>query len=176
MSTTSSSHSPEPGAALRLRTSAPRLAVLVGLLLAVPGPVRAGSPTAGPPIRWLSDEAAAFARARDAGRPVAMDFWADWCSACAVLERSTFADPRVRTALSRFVTVRLDGSDGSEALESGRYDRAAERWQVRGLPTVLLFDSRGRLLDRVEGVVDPADLLGRLRAVEERCRTSLACR
>jgi hypothetical protein len=45
-----------------------------------------------------------------------------------------------------------------------------------GLPTVLLFDSRGRLLDRVEGVVDPAGLLERLREVEERCRTSLACR
>ena len=156
--------------------AAARGLVVLAALLAAPTAVLAEGRATDAAIRWLSDDGPGFARAREAGLPVVVDFWADWCGACAVLERVTFSDPRVVKALERFVAIRLDGSEGSAALASGRFDGAAERWQVRGLPTVLLLDPRGRVLDRIEGVVDAGEFLERLRSAESRCRSTLACR
>ena len=152
------------------------LGVAAWLALAVPALAAAGERTSSASIAWRSSEAEAFERARADGRPVVVDFWADWCGACAMLERSTFFDERVRSAMKRLVTVRMDGSENSDALTSGRYDAAAERWKVRVLPTLLFFDPGGKLLERIEGVVGPDELLRKLRAAETRCRETGACR
>ncbi len=153
-----------------------RLLLLTASILQAPAAVRAGSSSESRSIDWLSDDASGLALARTTGRLVLVDFWADWCEACAVMEHLTFSDPRVSAEVGRLVAVRLDGSDGSAALLSGRFQRAAERWRLGGLPTLLLLDGRGRLLDRIEGVVQPRELLARIGAARARCRAELACR
>ncbi|MEZ4525848.1 MAG: cytochrome c biogenesis protein CcdA [Desulfobacterales bacterium] len=66
-------------------------------------------------LSWYEEEAAGLRAAAEQGKPVMMDFRADWCAACLQLERSTFAHPEVRKTAEAFVVIRIDNTD-AEAL------------------------------------------------------------
>ena len=83
---------------------------------------------------------AALARAAVDGRPVMLDFYADWCVACKEMEDTTFRDARVIGALRGTLTLRADVTANDEA------DRALmRRLGVLGPPAILFFGP-----DRVE--------------------------
>lgn len=111
---------------------------------------------------WLHAEPEAVARARAEGRPVIVDFWAEWCAACKELDKLAWADPRVREEASRFVKVKVDGTESTDEVSA-----IQERYRVQGMPTVVFIDSAGReVADRVIGAVDADEMLQRLRAVQ----------
>jgi thiol:disulfide interchange protein DsbD len=102
------------------------------------------------------------ALARAEGRPVIVDFWAEWCVACKELDKIAWADPRVREAAVRFVKVKVDGTEDKPEIQA-----IQERYQVQGMPTVVFIDSTGvQVADRVVGAVDAEEMLRRLRAVK----------
>jgi thiol:disulfide interchange protein DsbD len=102
---------------------------------------------------------AAFA----SGRPVMMDFSADWCVPCHELDRYTFTDPRVKDLARRFVAFKVDltryNDPGAKALR--------ERYGVTGVPEVLFFRPGGREVReaRVLGFMPPAPFLERMSFV-----------
>ncbi len=111
---------------------------------------------------WLHTEPAAVAQARAEHRPVIVDFWAEWCTACKELDRLAWADPRVREEAARFVKVKVDGTESTDEVAA-----IQERYQVQGMPTVVFIDSAGhQVTDRVIGAVDADEMLQRLRAVQ----------
>lgn len=78
--------------------------------------------------------------ARRLGRPVLIDYYADWCTDCLRMERTTFADPRVRQALSeRFVLVQLDVTDAF----SPETAALKQRFGVYGPPATLFLSASG---------------------------------
>jgi thiol:disulfide interchange protein DsbD len=86
--------------------------------------------------------------------PVLLDFRADWCVACVELERKTWPDREVAAVLGRIAPVRLDVTRNTSA------DREIQsRYSVRGLPTVILLDSRGKEKARFVGFKGPAGFL-----------------
>jgi thiol:disulfide interchange protein DsbD len=101
-------------------------------------------------------------RAKSEGRPVFLDFTADWCTACKEIEVRTFPDERVQTAAGRFVSVKLDMTDDSDpAVEKTQKD-----YDVRGLPTLILIDSEGKEAKRFYGTaVEPEQLVEAMDAV-----------
>jgi thioredoxin:protein disulfide reductase len=89
-------------------------------------------------IKTVSDLERAVAAASTAGKPVMLDFYADWCVSCKEMERFTFADPAVRSALANAVLLQADvtANDG--------HDKALlERFGIFGPPTIAFFGPDG---------------------------------
>jgi thiol:disulfide interchange protein DsbD len=119
---------------------------------------------------WMSDEAEALAIAAREGRPVILDFWAEWCVACKELDRIAWSDPRVQEEAGRFVAVKLDGTDGSEAFQA-----ITEKYGIVGMPTVVFIDPRGREVPRrVTSAVSPDEMIETLRGVDAACEGRVA--
>jgi len=112
------------------------------------------------PIRSVADLDRELATA---GRPVMLDFYADWCVSCKELERYTFSDPTVVAELGRFVLLRADVTANDEQ------DRALmqNRFGISGPPAILFFDSRGRELRgyRVIGFKPAREFADHLRGI-----------
>jgi thiol:disulfide interchange protein len=106
-----------------------------------------------PVVAWSPETA--LEDASQARRPSLVFFRAQWSCAGKELELETFSDPRVRRALTGFVTVKIDMTDD----ESEDVQRALRTYAVRGEPTVLLFDPEGREVARIESWVPPETLL-----------------
>ncbi|HEV2105777.1 MAG TPA: cytochrome c biogenesis protein CcdA, partial [Candidatus Eisenbacteria bacterium] len=108
-------------------------------------------------------DAGAVAASFAAGRPVMLDFSADWCVPCHELELETFADPRVVAAARGFDAYRVDLTRYDSA-ESGRW-RA--QYAVAGVPTVVFLRPGGdeARAARVEGFVPADAFLARLKRV-----------
>ncbi len=81
---------------------------------------------------------------RSAGRPVMLDFYADWCVSCKEMERYTFSDPAIRARLGKAVLLQADVTRNTEA------DRALlKRFKLFGPPGIVFFDARGRELEGI---------------------------
>jgi thiol:disulfide interchange protein DsbD len=88
---------------------------------------------------WLNDEAAALALAKQQGKPVIIDFGAEWCAACKELEKDTFPVPEVAAVLENFVKVRIDCTEASDAT-----DALQKKYNSQSLPTVVFIGKDGQ--------------------------------
>ncbi len=84
------------------------------------------------------------ARLREAGRPVMLDFYADWCVSCKEMEAFTFRDPAVRAKLQRMLLLRADVTANTEA-----HRALLKRYALFGPPGTIFFDGAGRELRAV---------------------------
>lgn len=96
-----------------------------------------------------------------AGRPVMLDFYADWCASCKEMERYTFSDPTVIAEMGRFVLLQADvtANDGADQeLMQGRFG-------IPGPPAMLFFDATGKELRnfRLVGFKPAAEFAEHLR-------------
>lgn len=149
------------------------VALTVGGIVYATGSASARTGAAAADFTWIrQDEARALALASAEGRPVLIDFWADWCTACKELDRDVWSDPRVRQEARRFVALKMDGTEDSDAFE-----RVVEKYGVVGMPTVIFIDAKGREMPaRVIGFVGAEEMLKWMRAVNLACaRPTVAC-
>ncbi len=102
-------------------------------------------------------------RAKNEGRPVLIDFFAEWCAACKELDRETYPAPEVIEESERFISVKIDATNGDDAL-----DALMERFAVQGLPTVAFVSSTGEVLSkpRVTGFLEPRLFLEEMKKVD----------
>jgi len=102
---------------------------------------------------WLWDETAGFEEAAASGKPLMMDFWAEWCAACIELDHKSYNQDEILRLAQSFVAVKMDMTK-----RSSENDATRERHRVVGMPTVIFFDSQGNELERFSGFKNAADL------------------
>jgi thioredoxin-related protein len=71
------------------------------------------------------------------------------------MDTVTYPDPKVRAELTRWLEHRVDVTEDREL---------ATLFEIAAIPTAVLVDAEGRVLDRVVGFVKPGDFLKRLEA------------
>jgi thiol:disulfide interchange protein DsbD len=78
---------------------------------------------------------------RSPGKPVMLDFYADWCVSCKEMEAFTFSDPKVRAQLDGMLLLQADVTANSEA-----HRLLLKRFSLFGPPGIVFFDAQGREL------------------------------
>jgi len=120
--------------------------ILTGIILIMAGSLFAGSKI------WHEDFDEAAAMAKKENKPMLLNFsGSDWCVWCKRLNDEVFTkEPFVEYADSSLILISLDFprfKSQEEALRL-RNRKLAERFGIRGFPTVILLDAGGDLIAR----------------------------
>ncbi len=91
------------------------------------------------PFKKVKNVAELDAALAAAGKPVMLDFYADWCVSCKEMERFTFSDPRVQERLKDVVLLKADVTGNTAE------DKALlARFKLFGPPGIIFFDANGQ--------------------------------
>jgi thioredoxin 2 len=117
----------------------------------------AGAPhcgSCGTPLPWFVEAGEETFRStvEQSPLPTLVDFWAPWCGPCRMVE--PVVEQMSRELAGKLKVVRVN-SDEAPML--------GQRFQVRGIPTLILFD-REQVRDRITGAVSAAAMRGWLES------------
>lgn len=111
--------------------------------------------------------------AQTAGKPVLLDFYADWCESCIDMDKKVFGSREVINGLNTFVLLRIDLSKNSAADEA-----LLKNFNVIAPPTVLFFNNHGQEVNsrRIVGELDAKEFMSRINTfITASCDKNLTC-
>ena len=108
-------------------------------------------------IQWFNYSGEKLDEAVSTGKPVMIDFYADWCIPCKELEKFTFSDPDVVDISRQFIMLKVDLTKSNDA----RVKELKDLYQIKGVPTLVFIDAQGNELSklRVVGFMEKEDFL-----------------
>ena len=89
---------------------------------------------------WEAYSETALKQAQSQGKPVVIDFYADWCPPCHRMDRFVFSKESVAQAADDMVTLRVDATDR----RAKSTQKTLNRHNVEALPTLLFLGDNGR--------------------------------
>lgn len=113
-------------------------------------------------VASLNELEKALSSAKQQGKPVMLDFYADWCTACKEYEKYTFSDAGVKNVLRSFVLLQIDATKTTPEIEA-----ILTKYQVLGLPTIDFWNDKGDWLieQRLTGFVPSAEFLAHIQGI-----------
>ncbi|WP_311951382.1 thioredoxin family protein [Mucilaginibacter terrae] len=82
-----------------------------------------------------------------------VDAYASWCGPCKMLKATTFKNKNAATFYNQnFINVALD-------MERGNHPQLAQQWGMRAYPTLIIFDSKGKIVLNTVGFITAKDLI-----------------
>jgi len=111
-------------------------------------------------VRWTDYDEGLLTKATQEGKPVILDFYADWCIPCKGLDKTVFRDAKVIELSKKFVMMRLDLT-----VKQPSQDKILERHHIIGVPTIIFINKDGKEEKklRVESQVDKDKFLFAMR-------------
>lgn len=101
-------------------------------------------------VDWVAYSDSAVETISSDKKGIIIDFYADWCIPCKELDALTFSDQRVIDLSKEFATFKADMTKSvSPEVESLR-----NKYNIIGVPTVLILDPDGGELKRITGFVN----------------------
>jgi len=141
-----------------LKTIAALLGIIIATFLVGSWALR------GPGVTWQSYSDQLLTTAKQAQKPVIIDFYATWCSPCRELDEITFHNPDVvKLADQNFVMVKVDLTQKGNPLHT----RLLGQYGVKGVPTVVFLDGQGNECQnlRLVDYLPPEQMLSRMATV-----------
>jgi len=99
--------------------------------------------------KWYKYEAG-MEEASSTGKPVILEFYADWCSPCIAMEEGTYPDPRVISEMKDFIAIKVDTQVRID-IES--------KYHIAYYPTIVFLNAKGEEISRHVGYLGPEDMV-----------------
>ncbi|MDP1784030.1 MAG: protein-disulfide reductase DsbD [Sulfuricurvum sp.] len=101
--------------------------------------------------------------AENKGKPVMVDFYADWCTSCKEFEEKTFSDEAVKIEMDKLVLVQVNLTANDDAAKA-----FTKKYGIFGPPAILFFDETGHLQNdaTIVGFKEPKELLNHLKGLK----------
>jgi thiol:disulfide interchange protein len=110
---------------------------------------------------WITDWAQARALSLKEKKPVLLYFRADWCAACATVEKTVVQTPQFRSIAARTVLLRAD-------VDTEEGSRLRTERRAHYIPTMVVVEADGRELGRTTGPLVGAVMLSKLETILRR--------
>jgi thiol:disulfide interchange protein DsbD len=111
---------------------------------------------------WVSNFEEGLRKGMETGKPILIDFYADWCPPCIELDKRTFSQAEVRQKGEEFIMLKVDCSFDDENCQ-----KATGQYHVVGWPTVLFLRPNGERISELQWVGGFADAPTMLSLMEQ---------
>jgi thiol:disulfide interchange protein DsbD len=117
-------------------------------------------------VKWTPWSERVLAEAKESGKPIIIDFYADWCSACRHMDRTAFHDRSIIEAAAKdFVMIRVDFTQRGDRTK----EDLARSYDVLGIPAAIFLKPGGeeRADLRVIDIMPPDEFLARMTSLRK---------